>query len=117
MDERVAEPQSLPLLLSDSGLLVHGEHRVRLAGTDSALVRRLLEEHPFPIDPRELPRVLWPDSRPSDLALRRRLARIRRQLFDVGLVLRHRQWVGYTLEVSPIAARYRSVGADAAPHP
>jgi DNA-binding winged helix-turn-helix (wHTH) protein len=110
MVEHAAEPQPLPLLLSDSGLLVHGEHRVRLAGTDTALVRRLLERHPAPLDPRELPQVLWPDSKPSDLALRRRLARIRRQLFDVGLVLRHRQRVGYTLEPSPIAARYRSFG-------
>jgi hypothetical protein len=104
MTESPATRAPAPLLLSDTGLLVHGQRRVRLSGTDGALVRRLLDQHPLPLPTRDLPRVLWPEQRPSDVALRRRLARIRRELLAVGLALRHRHGLGYTLERSPIGA-------------
>lgn len=88
------------ILLSDSGLLVHDELRVKLVGTDAALVRFLLDRFPRAISGPELTNALWPNETPTDLARRTRLMRVRRQLAAVDLALRNRAGVGFTLERS-----------------
>jgi DNA-binding winged helix-turn-helix (wHTH) protein len=95
---------SRPILLSDSGLLVHGERRVKLCRTDCAVVGLLLDRHPGAVPRRELTTAVWPGGSPSDDARRRILMRVRRQLAVVDLALRDRSGVGLTLERSMTAA-------------
>ncbi|HEY7106295.1 MAG TPA: hypothetical protein VH986_07820 [Acidimicrobiia bacterium] len=81
--------------------LARGSRSVRLSRRESKLVALLLERSPDPLCPRDLAHVLWPARAPSDLAHRRELVRLRRRLAVVGLALRFRPRVGYTLEASP----------------
>jgi DNA-binding winged helix-turn-helix (wHTH) protein len=95
---------SRPILLSDSGLLVHGELRVKLCRTDCAVVGLLLDRHPGAVPVRELTTAVWPGGSPSENARRRIMMRVRRQLAAVDLALRNRAGVGLTLERSMTAA-------------
>jgi hypothetical protein len=65
------------------------------------LVARLLECAPAPLHAREAVRVLFPSGRPTEATQRRAFAELRRRLAVVGLALRLRPRVGYTLERSP----------------
>ncbi len=91
-------------MLSDSGLLVHGDRRVKLCHTDFVVVGFLLDRHPAAVPVRELTSALWPGGSKSEDARHRILMRVRRQLAVVDLALRNRAGVGFTLERSLTAA-------------
>jgi hypothetical protein len=84
-----------------SDVLRCGECEVRLSRTESRAVALLLERSPAPTTTRELSSVLWPAAPPTEFARRHELVRLRRRLAVVGLVLRLRARIGYTIEASP----------------
>jgi hypothetical protein len=84
-------------------VLRRGEREVRLSRCESRAVALLLERSLAPMTTRELSSVLWPAARPTEFARRHGLVRLRRRLAVVGLALRLRAQIGYTIEVSPWA--------------
>jgi hypothetical protein len=98
--EVVPSSSKLQVSLSADGLLGHHGDAVQLVRSDRVLIQLLLDRRPDPIREHELKHILWPKLIPSAYAYRTRLVRIRRQLGSVGLALRFRDRVGYTLEES-----------------
>jgi DNA-binding winged helix-turn-helix (wHTH) protein len=83
------------------GVLVRGERDVQLRSRECALVAALFDHFPRPLPAAEFAHLLWPAAVPSDTARGRSMMLLRRRLATVGLALRCRQRVGYTLEESP----------------
>lgn len=98
--EAVVTSSKLHVSLSADGVLHHRDGSLQLVRSDRDLLRMLLDRSPDPVSEHDLKRVLWPKFIPSAYAYRTRLVRIRRQLGGVGLALRFRDRVGYTLEES-----------------
>ena len=87
--------------VDERGVLVRGARAVQLWSRESVLVAALLDHAPRPLSSSELSRLLWPASVPSEGARGKSMTRLRRRLATVGLALRYRPRVGYTLEASP----------------
>ena len=108
----------LGVLLDGTGELICGHRTVQLWIRERQLVAVLLSRWPRPLAPSEVDRVLWPVSPPSETTRRVTLARLRRRLMIVGLALRCRARVGYTLEASawtlerPASARTATTSAN-----
>ncbi len=81
-------------------LLVHGR-RVQLTRREGLVVRRLLDAAPDPLSVSEFACDFWPTGPPTEAGRRRAVAVLRRHLAHVGLALRLRPGIGYSLEVSP----------------
>jgi hypothetical protein len=85
----------------DAGVLLRGDRAVQLTARESKLVALLVGRWPTPVPAKEVARLMWPKSGPTDFARRTALMQLRRRLSVVGLALRCRTDLGYTLEVSP----------------
>lgn len=97
--------------ISETRVLVRGGREVQLWSRESVLVAVLLERFPGPVRESEFSSVLWPGAVPSESARGRSMVRLRRRLAVVGLALRCRARVGYTLEESPWALEL-AAGSD-----
>ncbi len=86
--------------LDADGVLVARARRVQLTRRERAVVRRLLDVAPDALSIPEFAHGLWPAGCPSEVGRRRALALLRRRLGAVGLALRVRPGMGYTLERS-----------------
>lgn len=87
--------------LEAGGVLVARCRRVQLTKRERAVVRRLLDAAPDPLSVHEFACDFWPTGPPTEAGRRRALAVLRRHLGRVGLALRFRPGIGYSLEVSP----------------
>jgi DNA-binding response OmpR family regulator len=74
---------------------------VQLSSRERSLMAVLLDRWPLPTAPSEASRLLWPSASPSENARRVYMTRLRRRLATVGLALRFRPRLGYTIETSP----------------
>jgi hypothetical protein len=105
MTTRGALLRSVPSV--DKGGLADRIRAAELRGTDREVARLLLARHPDALGPHELHETLWPRTVPTEYRKQRRLMRLRRQLATVGVAIRFRLHVGYTIEVSDGCGRVR----------
>ena len=100
MSDTVRRTRALDAAMGERGVLVRGDREVQLWARECALVAALLDRAPCPLSDSELSSLLWPVSVPSEAARGKSMTRLRRRLASVGLALRCRPRVGYTLEAS-----------------
>jgi hypothetical protein len=74
---------------------------IQLTRRERQLVPALIDRWPKPVPAQEAGRLLWPNRYRSDTIRHSTMTGLRRRLTVVGLALRCRTGVGYTLERSP----------------